>query len=441
MDLHEFNVRTLNALDIVDVNDDGYLSRKVGDDFSPWTASGKRVILPTKENLRNPPENTVVYHPLSENITRSESDMIKAMRDQAMYQLTVTAITLLDALADVAATPSEHKKLGPAAGKFLKALPDMDIKTVEFLKNKLLPRIGPQPERRLIHVSLRKGGGSSRDGVLRTATFKFPILEEMLENNTSVMGVKYPSKKMHRTLVALFEIVLGDEETRESFNYGSKNQTAPYFHALMSGFYNITVHFNKLIKDHRKLLGNDQADGMLYDHSWYEAMDDLSTLRKVVPPQEGNEGAIIVKKADEKETNVPKAVAARLVPSDRAPSREEPEPDDLPWESTPRTTTRSRVAEAPKRTGTSLDDLLDRKRDRERGGWGGRDDRDDRWGGRQERSGGWGHGFDRGEQRRYDLGLDRPERRGNGLDDRRRPRRDEPRPFGSGHRSTNRGFF
>ena len=438
MDLHEFNASVLGAVGIVDENGKGHLSRVLSPaTTAPFMIGSKRVVLPTAENLRSAESNTIVYHPLSENITRSESDMIKSLRDQIMFKLTVTAVQLISELGRVAATESEHGLLDKASLKYLKQVPDMDVRTYEFMK-KVMVRIGPEPEKRLISISLRKG---STDGVLRAAKFKFPVLDELLSNDKDLLGVKYPSKKARATVTALFEFVLGDEDTRAGYDYGSKNMTAPYFHALMIGFSQIAGHLNDIIKKHRKLLGkviDDDgietshwlADDLHIDLDWLDSMDDLANLRRKVPPQEGNEGRVIVASPTESAKVVEK-LSTRLAPGIRE-STESAETMDVPFDMTPRKGAnpidrdrdQRRGEEAPLVRAKSLDDYLSggsRRDDRDdrssrfsnrddrydRGGRDdryGRDDRSSRWGGRDDR-GSFSGRDDRGG-RRFNLGLE-----------------------------------
>lgn len=426
MDLHEFNSRVLNSIGIVDETGRGHLSRVIGSGTSEFTIGGKRVVLPTSEHLRSSGDGTIIYHPLSENITRGESDMIKSLRDTIMYKLTVTAVAVLTELGRVAATPSEHARLGNDASKYLTKLSEMDTRTYEFLQ-KVLMRIGPEPERRLISISLRKGDKDSKAaGILRSAKFLFPVMDSIAGDAPDLLGVKYPSKKARASIKALFEIVLGDDETRASYDYGSKNMVAPYFHALMMGYYNIATHLNKVVKQHKKLLGNDAAAELTIPLDWYEGMDALADMRRLVPPQEGNEGAIIVSEPAASE-EVTEKVASRLAPSNRdRTSRERPaekESVDLPWDDAPASRQEtSRQSQRDKPAGKSLDDFLNggRREDDRRGTFGRRaEDRGETrsaWGGRDRRD---EREFGRGDGRSFDLGLGgrgREERGGFGRD-------------------------
>jgi len=409
MDLHDFNARVLASIGIVDETGKGHLSRVVGEGTSPFTINGKRVVLPTSEHLRSSGEGTIVYHPLSENITRGESDMIKSLRDTVMYKLTLTGMSLITELGRVAATPSEHKRLDAASQKYLKQLSEMDERTYEFLK-KVLMRISAEPEKRLVSISLRKSGkDKNADGVLRSVMFKFPVLDSILADEPDLLGVKYPSKKARNSIKALFEIVLGDEATRAGFDYGSKNMVAPYFHALMMGYYNVAQHFNGLIEQHRKLLGDDLADELVITTDWYEGLDNLPEMRKIVPVQEGNEGAIIVAEPKAKE-EVTRKAAARIAPPNRDRPVQEKAPTDLPWDDEP--TTRREPAprtQPTKPRAKSLDDFLHGgpRDDDRRSSFGRRaEDRGDRsslFAGRERRE---ERDFGRGTTRRFDIGSD-----------------------------------
>ncbi|MNP89048.1 hypothetical protein D3C85_14440 [compost metagenome] len=475
MDLHKFNNLMLNCIGIVDETGRGHLSRKLtGDDTSPFTIHGKRVVLPTTENLRSPEDNTIVYHPLSENITRSESDVLKALRDTIMYQLTMRSVTLIDELGRVAATASEHKRLDAASQKYLRKLGDLDERAYEFL-HKAIIRVGPEPEKRLISISLRKG--KQADGVLRQASFKFPVLDSIINESPDLLGVKYPSKKARAVIRTLFEVVLGDGDVRASFDYGSKNLSAPYFDALMNAFFNMATHLNQVIETHRKLLGKavdrdgnvldrDMADDLLFDLSWYTGMSDLAEMRKLVPPQEGNEGAIIVATPKEPEKKpVTRELAGRLAPRDREPApvretrRDEPV-ETPPWEeeggpavrSAPPVIKRKTLDEALHDRGYDTrgssrsrdyepyNDRRDTGRDYGRyddrhGRISDRYDRDDRYDRHHDRR------DDRAPARRIDLGLS-SDRDRDRFDDRRDDRRDDRggprRSFGEGVRSVSR---
>lgn len=226
---------------------------------------------------------------------------------------------------------------------------------------------------------------------------------------------------------------------------------APYFHALLSGFASIAKHFNDIAKRHKKLFGkaiNDNGElshwayeDLMTDLSWVEGMDDLGAMRKLVPPQAGNEGAVIVAEAKDVDRAANK-LSSRLAPGSRKSSEiEQPrEVADLPFDTKD---DRPGVRNVPREETAkrkSLDDVLrgNRRDDRDRGDR--RYDRDDRYGrdsrdrdDRRTRHYNLGRDDDRDDRddRRFSRD-DRDDRSSRGRSDFGRDTRTRGRSFGAG---------
>lgn len=321
MEINDFYSALMSDLLIEDVTDDGRMSIIYDPEKpQPLNIGGKRLTFPLKDVLKaGKKDDQIIFHPLSENITRGESDVIKSLRDLIQWRVQSIAQILLDQMGRVAASPSEHKGLGPKASKYLQLIPDMDEKTYAAL-SKLLKRVSPDPTRRLISITMRQGSKSKDDGVLRSVSVHFPPFEDFARDDLEVFEMSMPSKKAKARLAKLFEIVFGDEETRKSFSYGSSNMEAPYFHALLTVFNRLGEHFNNLVTTHAKLLGTELAAEMMLKLDWVPAMEDFAHLRAVVPPQVGNEGAVKVdvdkvrEKAKAKAKEVERSKPPRLAP-------------------------------------------------------------------------------------------------------------------------------
>lgn len=391
MDLIEkFYEPLLKGLSIEDLSGAGILSST----FNPEkpqavTVGGKRLVLPIKDILRaGKKEDQIVFHPLSENVTRAESEIIKALRDWIQWRNQSVVAFLAGEMGRVAASPSEHKKLDSKSKRYLQQVTDFDEKTYNALI-KLLSRVTPDPDRRILSISLRAGSKSKDDGTLRSANVHFPIIEDLEKDDLEVFEFKLPSKKAKGRIHALFEIILGNADIRESFSYGSRNMEAPYLHALLTTHSRIAGHLNMIVATHAKLLGEDMAAQLTTDLSWVPGLEEFAKYRVMVPPQTGNEGNVKVEdlaKTLKKDTKGKTGTAGdkpRTVlmapPADREPEKAEKEDDDLPWEGEDefvdkrkvlRTDTRTPAREEPKGSGVS--DYLSRLR-------GG--DRDDRRGG------------------------------------------------------------
>lgn len=339
MDLNVFYAGVLKDVMVEDTTGSGHLSSVFDPEKpAPMMIGGKRLTMPHSDVLRaGSKDDQIIFHPLSENITRAESDVIKSLRDLIQWRCHAIIVVLAQELGRVAATTSEHKRLGPQAGKYLKQVPDFDERTYDALVKKVLKRASvTDPERRLISITLRQGSKSKGDGVLRSATVHFPIFEDFARDDLDVLGTALPSKKAKAKIAKLFEIILGTDDERAAYSYGSSNMDAPYLHALLTVFHRIGVRLNAIVATHKKLLGDDLAGELTLGLDWIEGLDEFARLRAAVPPQKGNEGAI---KVDTETGKIDKApVTERAAPVREkiltAPPTERPakEEIDVPWE-------------------------------------------------------------------------------------------------------------
>lgn len=323
MDIIEFYRSLLKDVSVVDPADDGYLSAIYMGAEHPLEVGGKRLVLPIKELLKNGNwDKCIAFHPMGEKINRGESEVLKALKDYVYLQVNKVGWAILTDLIKAAADNEKIKKVGPEAEHYLKAVGGADAKTVEALAA-VGKATSKDPNRRLISIYL-KHGSSGKEGFARQAIVSFPIMDEFENEEPVIFGVRM-SKKAKVTLQKLFEYVLGDEDIRKSYSFGSNNLEAPYFHSLLNSFYKLATRFNHLTKLHEKLL-TDPAD-LSFGLEWAEYIDQLALFRGVVPTQPGNEGKILGEEEDRL-----KEQAKDIY------SRKREEPVDLPWDADDRRT-------------------------------------------------------------------------------------------------------
>lgn len=327
MILLDFYVKLLNSLDIADTDGEGLLSAFYAGDYTPITVGGKRLVLPKAEILREGNwKDRVGFHPLCEKITRTESPVLKLLKDVIGLKTDTVLIALLDALMHTAASPDLHKKVGgPKVAEYLKSVPGATEKTYKTLK-KILEAC-KKPEYRLVNYYL-KHGGKGEEAASRTCVVSFPIFDDLEEGNATVFGVKV-DKKDRPAIQGLLEYVFGDKETRESYSYGSRNPEAPYFHALLTSFGRVAERINTLLDKHKKHV-EGAVEMKIPVEDWIDQLDNFAHFKGMIPALDGNEGS--VEKAGAKvEAPVPDLKERAT----RAFSRPEPvkeEVIDAPWE-------------------------------------------------------------------------------------------------------------
>lgn len=344
MNILEFYTSVLKSVEIVDTDGEGMLSGYYNGDYNPVTVmGGKRLVLPTQEILRAGSwEKRVAFHPLSEKITRTESPVLKTLKDAISLRTDTILITLADALMHAAASPAMHKKMGgPKATGYLVKLPEVKEKTYNTLKRILAAT--KQPQYRLVNYYL-KHGSKGEDGAARTCVVTFPIFDDLEEDGPgTVFGVKVDGKEK-KNLLALFEYIFGDAEERKMYSYGSNNPEAPYFHALLTSWYKMATRINVLLDRHKKHVENVEA--MTVGLEWAEALDSFALYRGMIPSLEGNEGSIETPVAVE--GNLPDLKERAQRTFNRPTPAETASRETMPWEDD-KPSSRRPEPEAPKR--------------------------------------------------------------------------------------------
>lgn len=403
MDIIEFYTSILGSVGIQDIDGEGLLSAQYAGTESIVTVNKKRLCLPTAALLREGNwEDRTAFHPLCEKINRTESPVLKLMKDAISLRVDSIEKALLKSLMHTAVSPALHKGIGgPKPAAYLRLLPDVTEKTYKILC-KILDQVA-KPEYRLVNFYL-KFGGDQELNASRTCVVSFPIYDDLDDDSIkTVFGVACDLKEKKK-IKALFDYVFGDEATRATYTFGSNNPEAPFFHALLTSYYKVVDQSNKLVEVHQKRLKEDVEDfaALSVDLDWVPDLDNFSKFRGMIPTLEGNAGGaekkVVVEANADAQTrafNRPAVTESPAYQHTRSvPGRTEPRDDSNDplagfrnQFQSPKDESRSGAwggRKEPERDNGWGRSNRDRDRD-DRGGRGGRDDRNDR-----NRSGGMG---------------------------------------------------
>lgn len=413
--LIDFYSKLLLDVGVFDKDGQGLLFYNQGDAAHPVSLSGTRLCLPTRELVRDGDWTArTAFHPLSEQINQGPSPVLNAFKAYIIERIKPLYKLIAVELAELTADSSRHKALTTKASKFMKTLVGFDDTTTKTLEKILKRTSSDIPEKRLVSIFLQ---GSQGGGVLRSCKVSFPVMDDAeSEDTTTFFEVAMPRKTKDKALiVSLLNYVLGEADM---FDGDVKKGDAPYFESLLISFHKIAEHLNRLIDLH------GTACPVLKDFRFHlEWADELATFGEfcekygvAVPALPGNVGIDPEPDDEEEEETSSKSVfeasADKVGSVDLPFSRKGEDRSSLgsgvnrsgdaytrTREQDDRDMDRSRPA------GTmSVDDILRSGRDRQRGDFDRRDDRDR---GRDpfqrqshERSGiqlgGGGGGFDRG---------------------------------------------
>lgn len=318
------------------VNTDGMISFvEPGGGVIPATVDGKRLVLPTKEILRDGiHDDWQAFHPLSENIARKgASPVLGHVQRAAKAILSYYLVELTTRLLEVASDQTLHKSIPPGFGDFLKALSEADKKTLTDFTSLMGKAIA---KNKLISLYLKNGGVIAGKKFNRACVIHLPIIDLLKSDEESILGVKL-RKRDRKTLLNLFDVVLPHvADGVDTYSVGSNSRVAPYFDAFIRAYAKVATQFNQVIQRF-SMLDLKTAE---IDLSFMDKIDQMTSFHGKIPNLKGNEGVGEAIDDEEKPTENPVKKLVNNINTDkpRQPVRVQataPVEDLPPWEEKP----------------------------------------------------------------------------------------------------------
>lgn len=299
-------------------------SKKFGvDKNTPCLVDGKRLVLPTDQQLRSPNNgDRIVFHPLSENALRGESEVVTKLRNVLTIRLNYTIAALMNAIIDITQDTNTHKYLTPEQSEILSIAPEIDDKSAIDFTQLAIKVMNEESKSSFVTIYLKRSGTIGSNRYARIGVVSFPLYEELCKDGDTCLGVRL-RKKDRQSFKAVLEYILPRINEPESYNRGSDSEVAPYLDALMKTFMAVGAKLNDCVE----LLDSklDCKELLVINSEWVDSFDNLSLLMKkirMIPMQLGNEGSQKLdsgQKQNEVQTTgyiAPAApMAARSVPS------------------------------------------------------------------------------------------------------------------------------
>ena len=309
--LYKAILESLNVLP----DKDGLLSFHYQGQTFPAIVDDKRLTLPTPELLRAGDwTNLQPFHPLSENLLRGESAVLKKTKAIMNLRLSQVIMDLMKQFVTLGADTSKHAKLSPKAQELLSHIPEVDEKSEQAI-DKIIDASDWEGPNRFMSLYLKRGGTLQGRKYHRLAVVSFPILEQFDNDDHTVFGVKL-RKKDFVAFKSLLLYILPDAEDLETYSAASSSLVAPYFDALLHAFANVAEQLNKIVHTHRKQL--DNADELQIPLAWLNEIDDLAKYRDLIPPLAGNDGDLI---GGSEEAPAPPRPVPSIISGGPAPAR------------------------------------------------------------------------------------------------------------------------
>lgn len=273
------------------VTPDGYVSIRTSKESKPLTLKGRRLALPTAEHLASfNRDSVVIFHPLTENIMRGESEVFERFRIALNGRLNVVIGTIMHVLLELSTSPDDQHKLTPEQTEFLSKAKNADAKTVEALKKIIGSISASQQQKLFVSMFIKRGGTVGDKRFSRVGVVHFPFYTDLKKAEPEFHGVKLRVKDRD-TLLGLLDYILPEQDIAGVYNRGSNSSIAPSLEALMLSVLAVAAPLNDLLARFDNIL----PDSLTIDADWVETLNNLDALLpeiRSVPMQAGNEGAL-----------------------------------------------------------------------------------------------------------------------------------------------------
>ena len=267
----------------------GRIYQKLAGESIPCSVGEKALLLPTTDVLKDTDwSNAIAFHPLSENVARGESPIIKKLKELLLIRTTRVLDGLAYQLLSMAANTQHHEKFSPAQLEYLTHLKDADGKMVEAY-SKMMGHATIDGKHRLINMYLKRSGTLNNTKYARLCVVSMPLLDS--DDEARTLFDHKVRKRDFTSIPALFEYILPGVNDN-AYSYGTHNKTAPFFHALMLSYLNLAKQLNQRIELFKEHLVD--VDELTIDVSFEAEMGCLSDMRDEIPVLDGNQGDVEV---------------------------------------------------------------------------------------------------------------------------------------------------
>lgn len=257
---------------------------------TPFTIKGKRLVLPTEEWLKNPDwEETIPFHPLSENTQRKKSVVLERLTALAANRVYQVSTTLIHFLFTLAVDTDKHKKLTPEQRDVLRLIPQADARSLTDITKLVLGKMHFKGETAFVNLFIKRNGLWKGEEYPRLTTVFFPISEFEMNKDRVLMDVPFRVRDRD-AFYAIMRFIFPKFDSAEEYSYGSRSSIAPNFHSLVMALGNLLVDLNRVVK----IFYDDfeEIAGLYSNVNWLKDMPNLLEYRNDIDPLDGNIGEV-----------------------------------------------------------------------------------------------------------------------------------------------------
>lgn len=247
--------------------------------------ANKRLMLPTDKAVSAGDAGVVYFHPLSENIIRGESEVLKCIRNMVRWRINATALTVMEVITELA-TAETHTKMSAQQQVVLKIFANATSKIDKDIKNVLDRYLN-----KIIGIYLKRKHTIDGETYRRVASVTFPLRGMITKGSKMVGEFEMSSLKNADVLAGLLDYVFPNSDDPILWSAGSNSNVAPYYESLLLVYCHVAERLNKIIKLFKKHIPD--ADQLLIPTEFKGSLQNLEEWKSVMRPLEHNIGAVL----------------------------------------------------------------------------------------------------------------------------------------------------
>lgn len=299
--------------------------------------TGKAVVIPNKAVLSGTDwDKFVAFHPLCEDISRGQSEIIKFLTKLLQYETNLRVVTLIEQLVKINKAGDQGGVTPPAQHAMFKVLAGADAKFYDFVLDAdkgILANVDPEDVNKVpVRFKLRRR--TEIDGVeyRRYCSVTFPMYPD--SDKDKICGVSGRVKDV-RMWSDFLEYLFEGIDDDETYSYGTQRITAPNLGALLGAYSRVSERINAIVDafedDKYPLIGAQRVD---LSFNRPEFLESLTHMAASIPPLRGNAG--IPSRAGEEAAEIKladPAPANTIRRPDQHPAPLKEDDPSLPWNS------------------------------------------------------------------------------------------------------------
>jgi hypothetical protein len=233
-------------------------------------------------------DEPVVFHPLCESVNHAESPVIDLLRRFGTFTLSTRAFLLAEEIITLALNKDATENLSARQAEMLSnAINDPKSNTLtEFRK---LQKTGCITVANFLNFYVKREGVYQDQSVLRLATVRSPVCETFSDKFLIVNDSEPLSKQVYFNTKKLVHFLVG-EANEGTFDYGSNNNVAPYFDALMHALCNVQDHLNSVATMFKEYLDPKSFEFIYQDTSFVKQHNKFRKMVGELPSFPFNNG-------------------------------------------------------------------------------------------------------------------------------------------------------